>query len=156
MPSPPGDWGEGMKDNWLTALLAALLAAALAYLRELLIPVLLLFAAMLTDYVTGMIRAWYTRTLCSRVGLRGIVRKLTCLFAVAVGVVVDWVLQAAWAKTGLGLEKSYFVGLTVTVWLILNECISVLENLADMGTPVPRFLRKLTERLRRSSGQDEA
>ena len=54
-----------MKDNWLTALLAALLAAALAYLRELLIPVLLLFAAMLTDYITGMIRAGYTRSLCS-------------------------------------------------------------------------------------------
>ena len=145
-----------MKDNWMAALLAALLAAGLAYLRELLVPVLLLFATMLTDYITGMIRAWYTRSLCSKLGLRGIVKKLGCLFAVAVGVVVDWVLQAAWAKTGLGLEKSYFVGLTVTVWLTLNECISILENLGDMGTPVPRFLRKLIERLRRDSGQDGA
>ena len=36
----------------------------------------------------------------------------------------------------------------VTVWLIINELISVLENLSRMGVPIPNFLKKIIDRLK--------
>lgn len=139
-----------MKEHIWTGLIATAIAAVSAYFQQIAIPVVMLIAAMIADYITGMMRAWYTKTLSSRVGLRGIVKKLAYLFAVAVGIVVDWVIQSAVIKTGLDISI-YFVGLLLTVWLVLNECISILENLADLGTPVPGWLLKLIARLKHSA-----
>ena len=36
----------------------------------------------------------------------------------------------------------------VIVWLVINELISILENVAAIGGPVPGFLQKLIQRLK--------
>lgn len=36
----------------------------------------------------------------------------------------------------------------VTIWFIINELISVLENLAEIGIPLPKFLVSLIKRLK--------
>lgn len=147
-----------MKENILIGFLAALLAAGAAYLRELIVPVIVLLCVMLADYVTGMARAWITSTLSSRVGVRGIVKKLAYMFCVAVGIVVDWIIQSAADKVGVDLGGFYFMGLLVTIWLILNELISILENVSEIGAPVPGFLLKLIRRLKKTAEEkgDEA
>lgn len=147
-----------MKGTVFTGVLAALLAAVGAYMRELIVPVIVLLCVMVADYITGMARAWITKTLSSRVGVRGIVKKLAYMFAVAVGIVVDWIIQSAGQKAGLELGSFYFVGLLVTVWLILNECISILENVSEIGAPVPGFLLKLIGKLKKTAEEkgDEA
>ena len=40
------------------------------------------------------------------------------------------------------------MGLLVVIWLIINELISILENLATIGVPLPTFLFKLVGRLK--------
>ena len=42
-------------------------------------------------------------------------------------------------------------GLLVTVWLIFNECISILENVAEIGAPMPPFLVKLIGKLKKTT-----
>ena len=42
----------------------------------------------------------------------------------------------------------YYFGLLVTVWITLNECISITENVARMGVKVPSFLQKVIEKLK--------
>ena len=137
--------------NWFMAVFAAILAAGAAYMRELIVPVIVLLCVMTADYITGMARAYITKTLSSRVGVKGIVKKLAYLFAVAVGIVVDWIIQSAADKAGVDLGGLYFVGLLVTIWLILNELISILENVAEIGAPVPGFLLKLIQRLKKTA-----
>lgn len=39
----------------------------------------------------------------------------------------------------------------VIVWLIINELLSILENVEAIGVPVPAFLRKLLGRLKVST-----
>ena len=39
-------------------------------------------------------------------------------------------------------------GLIVTVWLIINELISILENLSKMDVPIPAFLTKIIKKLK--------
>ena len=42
----------------------------------------------------------------------------------------------------------FAVGLLVTFWLIVNELISILENVSEIGVPLPAFLQKLISRLK--------
>ena len=140
-----------MKENIITGLLAAILAGCAAYLRELIVPVVILAAVMLSDYITGLARAWVTKQLSSRIGVLGIVKKVGYLFVVGVAIVIDFVIQYAAGKAGLDFGNVYFFGLLVAIWLILNECISILENLADIGVPLPTFLVKLVKRLKKTT-----
>jgi toxin secretion/phage lysis holin len=145
-----------MKENVFTGVLAALLAAGAAYLRELMVPVIVLLCVMIADYISGMARAWVTKTLSSRVGITGIVKKVGYLFVVGIGIVVDWIIQSAGTKIGIDMGGVYFVGLLVTIWLILNELISILENVSEIGAPVPEFLIKLIRRLKKTSEEKGA
>jgi phage-related holin len=49
--------------------------------------------------------------------------------------------------------KICFFGTLVTVWLILNEVVSILENLSEVGVPLPSFLKKITEKLKKTAEQ---
>ena len=138
------------KKAW-TALLSAMLATISAYARELVIPVMVLFAVMLLDYGTGVAAAWKNRELSSRIGLLGIVKKVGYLAVVSVGMVVDYVLSVSGERLGVELPMANFFGLLVTVWLIINECISILENADTLGLPVPAFVGQLLERLKKRS-----
>ena len=146
-----------MKENIVTGLLAAVLAAGAAYLRQLLAPLIVLGVIMVIDYVTGMTRAWITKQMSSRIGIVGIVKKICYLAAVAVAIVVDFVIQYAAERAGVDLGGVYFFGLVVVIWMILNECISILENLSDIGVPLPGFLMAAIKRLKKtaeSKGED--
>lgn len=100
--------------------------------------------------ISGIASAWVKRELSSRVGIIGIVKKLAYLLAVAVAIVVDWVVQTAAVELGVDLGGFYFFGLLVTIWLVLNECISILENLSEIGVPLPAFLLKIIEKLEKT------
>lgn len=136
------------ENNVLMGIAAAACAAVGAYFHQLTFPVTLLLVAMVLDYVSGMARAWMKNELSSKVGLRGIIKKLCYMMAVAVAVTADFVIQIATEQTSLNLGGCYFCALLVIVWLILNECISILENIDEIGVPVPDFLLKLIKRLK--------
>ncbi|MGN0500705.1 MAG: phage holin family protein [Ruminococcus sp.] len=50
-------------------------------------------------------------------------------------------------STGVQFSSCYF-GLIIAVWLIINELISILENLTEIGTPIPKFLVNIVHRLK--------
>ena len=79
--------------NTIKAALAAALGALCAYGVQLLVPVLVLVVVMLLDYATGMAKAWNAGELSSRVGLRGILKKVGYVATVGVAAVVDWLLR---------------------------------------------------------------
>lgn len=145
--------------NGWKILIAAVLAALGAYLQQLAAPLAVLIVVMVLDYISGISAAWKTKTLDSRVGLVGIVKKVCYLLIVAVGMVLDYLIQMLGGRFGLSMEGAYFVGLVVIIWLIINECISILENTAEMGVPVPPFVGALLKRLKRhteeAAGDDD-
>lgn len=49
---------------------------------------------------------------------------------------------------GIEVQFSFLIAAMVIIWLIVNELISILENVAAMGGPVPSFLSKLLARLK--------
>lgn len=137
-----------MKENVFKALLAVIVGGLTAYFREIAIPLVILIVVMITDYASGMIKAWINAELSSKTGIKGIVKKVCYLLVVCVAAVVDWLLASGLAKIGINVEINYLFGVIVSIWLIINELISILENLATIGVPLPKFLVKIVRKLK--------
>lgn len=95
------------------------------------------------DYVSGVIAAWNRRELDSRVGSRGIARKVGMFVVVAVANIID--------QTGVVGEP--ILRTVTTWWYIGNEALSIIENLADIGVPIPERLLSALASLRGEEAQ---
>lgn len=137
-----------LEERPLQAVFSAALAALISYLGVIAIPVTVLMAAMIIDYVTGMAAAWHKKKLSSKKGLSGIIKKISYLALVCVGMGVDWVIYYGIKSVGVDMGYTFFFGVLVAVWLIINELISILENLESIGVPMPVFLIKIVKRLK--------
>ena len=144
-----------MKQTVLKMTVAVLGAGLMSYLGALAVPVLALLGVMLLDYITGMIKAYIRAELNSKFGIKGILKKLCYMAMVAVGAGVDYLLRGALVQAGIDLHIELFCGLLVAIWLIINELISILENLAAIGVPGFPRLTKLLERLKNTVSKEE-
>lgn len=123
--------------------LAASIGAFLSLKLGILLPVLgLLSSVMIIDYVTGILDAKSRGEINSRTGMWGIVKKLLYGVEVAIAMVVDWTIINVAGQLNIDIHLGTFFGLLVSIWLIFNEIISILENLTRLGTPMPGFLVK--------------
>jgi len=90
------------------------------------------------DYVAGVMSAFVDKRLDSAIGVRGIAKKVGMFLLVALAAIID---QSA------GLDAPILR--TVTIWfLIANEGLSITENLAGLGVPIPPALLTALDRLR--------
>lgn len=91
--------------------------------------VLILFIVL--DYTTGVLKAYYNKEISSDIGRRGITKKATILIVLIVAVLLDRLLN-----TG-----SWVFRTLVCYFYIANEGISLLENCASLGLPIPEKLK---------------
>lgn len=96
---------------------------------------LVVFAAV--DYITGIMCAISDRKLSSEVGFRGICRKVLIFVLVGVANILD--VQVI--GTGSVLRTA------VIFFYLSNEGISLLENAAYLGLPIPEKLKDVLEQL---------
>lgn len=142
----------------IQVIVSAVITGLLYYLGIVAVPIIILVIAMIIDYITGMMSAWLNAELSSKKGIKGIVKKVSYLALVAVAMIVDWLIFQGLQQINVDLHYSVFFAVLVTVWLIINELISVLENLSRMGVPIPNFLKKLINRLKTTvdKGDDQS
>ena len=149
-----------MKENAISIIFAALAAGISAYLQIIAIPMIVLLAVMVIDYITGMSAAYANAELSSKKGVTGILKKVGYIALVCVGIAADYLINHA--LTGIGIDNpvKMFFGLLVAIWLIINELLSILETLERLGVPIPKFSIKLIEKLKitveTKSGGDES
>ena len=103
-----------------------------------------LLAFIVIDYLSGFIAAYINHELSSRVGFIGILKKTMYFFVLAVAHCVD-------IATGAG---GVLQGIAVGV-LISNEGISILENCAKCGIPIPERLIRALAQIRGESEKTE-
>ena len=99
------------------------------------------------DYVTGVMCAISDRKLSSEVGFRGICRKVLIFILVGAGHILD-----AQVIGDGGILRT-----AVIFFYLSNEGVSLLENAAHLGLPVPQKLKDVLEQLhdRAEGGEDE-
>ena len=96
------------------------------------------------DYVTGVMCAISNHTLSSEVGFKGICRKVLIFLLVGIGSILD----AHVIGSGSVLRTA------VIFFYISNEGVSILENAARLGLPVPEKIKVVLEQLHDRSAKD--
>lgn len=104
-----------------------------------------LIAFMALDYITGVVVAIIEKRLSSEVGFRGLAKKFLILVFVAVGHIAD-----AYIFGGTPAAMS-----AVMLFYIANEGISIIENAASLGLPVPKKLTSIMEQIKNKSESEE-
>lgn len=149
-----------MKLTWVKTAVSVVGASLALYSQKIAVPLIVLFCAVVIDYATGLLGAYFKRELDSKKGWKGILKKIAYFAAVCVGCGVDYLLTTFGEMFGVSFNTSLAVGVLVTMWLTINECISILENLVKIGVPLPAFLEKAVKRLKiaveeQFTGEDE-
>ncbi len=135
----------------ITGVVSGAAAWLFAKIGVLLYVIIVLAGAMAIDYITGMLASkseaidhpdnpeygWN-----SRKGAKGIIKKVGYLCVIAVAMMVDYIIFRVAAEIGMTIELKAFFGILVTVWYLLNEALSIIENAGRMGAPVPDWLRQ--------------
>ena len=141
-----------MKEFWNTIQLAfAAVGGWLGYVLggcDGLLYALIAFVAI--DYITGVMCAISDKTLSSEVGFKGICRKVLIFLLVGIGNIID--VQVLGSPGVLRTAVIFFY--------LSNEGVSLLENAAHLGLPVPDAIKTVLEQLHdraegKEDGQDE-
>ena len=110
-----------------------------------LIYALILFVVV--DYITGVMCAVADKKLSSEVGFKGICRKVLIFLLVGIVHILDTQIIGA----GSVLRTA------VIFFYLSNEGVSLIENAAHLGLPIPEKLKVVLEQLhdRAEKGGDE-
>jgi len=122
--------------NLLKTGAAAVLGGAAYWLGGLDKLLLTLGAVMVLDYITGLLCAWHTKSLSSAIGFRGIVKKVMLLTVVALAFLVEELTGGILALREITI-----------MFFVVNEGLSILENAAGTGLPLPDRLRQVLRQL---------
>lgn len=104
-----------------------------------------LIAFVVVDYITGLMCVVTDKKLSSNVGFRGIFKKVLIFTLVGIGNVLDVYV----IKDGSVLRTA------IIFFYLSNEGISLLENVAHIGLPIPQKLKDILAQLHNRDGKDE-
>lgn len=104
-----------------------------------------LLAFVVIDYITGVMCAINDKALSSEVGFRGICRKVLIFMLVGIANILDVHVIG----TGSVLRTA------VIFFYISNEGVSLLENAAHLGLPVPHKIKAVLEQLHERAEDDK-
>lgn len=104
-----------------------------------------LIAFVAVDYLTGVMCAVADRKLSSEVGAKGIFKKVLIFVLVGVGHIIDSQV----------LGDGGAIRTAVIFFYLSNEGISILENAAHIGLPIPEKLKNILEQLHNRSNEED-
>ena len=95
----------------------------------------ILLVVVVLDYLTGILKAIYTKTLNSTIGFKGLIKKVMMFTIVALAVALDKLYNTAFLRDG------------VIFAFIINESISILENTGEV-IPIPPIIKQFLDKLK--------
>ena len=96
-----------------------------------------LLAFVVIDYITGIMCAVVDKKLSSEVGFKGIFKKVLIFALVGIGHILDTRV----------IGSGSVIGTAVIFFYLSNEGVSLLENAAYLGLPIPQKLKSVLEQL---------
>ncbi len=108
------------------------------------VPIILLVLCNIIDYITGLSAVRYRKQqISSYTSIKGITKKICMWLLIVVGAIIDHLILYACAEIGFKTPFTFAIACVVAIWLICNEIISILENINDIGVPMPTFMKKV-------------
>lgn len=120
--------------------------------------IILLIILTIVDYFSGMLASkkeaiehpndkrygW-----SSKKSIIGIYKKLGYILTVLVALSTDYLIYALLGEIGVEYQIKTLFGFLVTIWFIINELLSILENAGRMGAVLPQFLQNVLSELKK-------
>ena len=104
-----------------------------------------LIAFTVIDYITGVMCAITDKKLSSSVGFKGICRKVLIFTLVGIGNIVDVYV----------LGQGGVLRTAIIFFYLSNEGVSIMENTARLGLPIPAKLKEVLEQLHERGGNED-
>lgn len=130
-------WYNGIMKEVYCAILASCATAIIYLLGGFDAALNCLLIAIVLDYISGLIKAYNNKVLSSKIGFRGILKKVGILVIVALGVLVDRITGNSGAVRSL-----------VIYYFVANEGLSIIENLGQAGLPIPKSIKNALKLLK--------
>lgn len=122
------------------------------------LAIILLIFLMIVDYISGMLASkkeavehphnkkygW-----SSKKSIIGIYKKVGYILTILVAVSTDYILYALLGEMGIEYQIQTVFGCLVTIWLIINELLSILENAGRLGVTLPAFLVRVLAEMKK-------
>ncbi|MFP1698757.1 phage holin family protein [Gardnerella vaginalis] len=106
--------------------------------------ILALLLFVVTDYITGVMCAAIDKKLSSSVGFKGIFRKVLIFMLVGIANIIDFQV----------IKQGSVIRTAVIFFYLSNEGLSLIENAAHLGLPVPEKLKNVLEQLHDKDRKD--
>ena len=97
------------------------------------------------DYVTGVMAAVVDHKLSSEVGFKGIFKKVLIFLLVGIGHILDTHV----------IGSGSVLRTAVIFFYLSNEGVSLIENAAHLGLPIPEKLKSVLEQLHDRAEKEE-
>ncbi|GIU74775.1 MAG: hypothetical protein KatS3mg004_1862 [Bryobacteraceae bacterium] len=137
-----------MTDIWrLFKLVTAALISAFLGLH---VVIQLLVYAIAFDIATGVVAGWVEERVSSEISRKGMARKLMILLGVAAAEVAG---RHAHLEIAVPWGGTWGLGAAIAAYYCIHEAISICENLARAGVPLPEFVMKRLQELQRLEGK---
>lgn len=134
------------------AIFVSIGSAISSFFGVLFIPIILMVICNTLDFVTGIVASHCKgEQVRSKIFYRGIAKKIGMWCLVLVGVLVDETIKYSIAQFGITFPFTFLIACIVAVWIICNELLSIMENLDEIGVPMPPFLKKVIKYLQHST-----
>lgn len=100
-----------------------------------------LLIVLVLDYITGVLKAIYNKNLSSKESIKGIIKKVGYLLIVILATVGSRLIG----------DDAMTIRTLVIYFFIANEAISILENWANIGLPLPKKLYEVFQNMRNNN-----
>lgn len=146
------------KNKWL---LSSLLGLISTFFDKHGILIVLVLTSICFDVVTGLIKAKINGEISSQKGTKGFFKKISLLVCLFFGFFLDMAIPYMFGYIGMELPFSTPFGMIICFYIVLNECISICENLYACNESImPKWIVKLLlsakERIEESNNEDVA
>ena len=128
--------GENMKEI-INSITSFLLTTFVFLVGDIDIALVSLLIVMTLDYITGVMSAFYNKELSSKVGFKGILKKVFYLIIIALSVRIDKLMGS-----------SELIRTFVIYYFVANDGLSILENAGELGIKLPKKLFDALEQLK--------
>ena len=134
--------GVNNSSKWLISIICGTVAT---FFRQYGLFIVFVSLAMVFDCVTGLIKAKIIgEGLTSQKGWKGFWKKISLLVGLFFGIFLDYAVPLLFARAGLTLGIDLPFALIICAYIVLNECISVCENLYLINPNImPKWIIKL-------------
>lgn len=140
----------------LTEILAAIGGAVVSFFTGMPPIIWVLVAVMTLDYITGLMCGFMGKSpktatggLSSGAAFQGLMKKILILIVVGLAALVDHAIAVS-----AGIEMAAVTG-ACCLWFVASEGLSILENAAAMGVPIPKVLLRALEIMRKQGASEE-